>query len=68
MIAAMEIHGQLAEGKSFADYGINEDGSGTVIWEDGTMIPSSVKYVHQKDEHLHSAVAKVLGLRELDFE
>ena len=56
------------EGKSFGDYGLNEDGSGVVTWEDGTRVPSSVKYVHQKDEHLHSVVAKVLGLPEIEWE
>ena len=54
-------------GKGLTDYGLNEDGSGIVTWEDGTRVPSSVKYVHQKDEHLHSAVAKVLGLSEIGF-
>jgi len=56
------------EGKSFGDYGLNVDGSGAVTWEDGTRVPSSVKYVHQKDEHLHSVIAKVLGLPEIDFD
>ena len=56
------------EGKTFGDYGLNEDGSGAVTWEDGTRVPSSVKYVHQKDEHLHKAVAKVLGLPEIEWE
>ena len=56
------------EGKSFWDYGLNEDGSGIVIWEDGTRVPSSVKYVHQKDEHLHKAIAKVMGMPEIEFE
>ena len=55
------------ERKRFADYGLNEDGSGIVTWEDGTRVPSSVKYVHQKDAHLHSAVARVLELPEIDF-
>jgi len=55
------------EGKTFRDYGLNEDGSGAVTWEDGTRVPSSVKYVHQKDEHLHRAVARVLGLEEVEY-
>ena len=58
-------------GKSLEDYGLNADGSGRFAWreQDGTtrMIPSSVKYVHQKDEHLHRAVAKVMGLEEIPF-
>ena len=59
-------------GKSLEDYGLNADGSGKYLWlnADGTsvLIPSSVKYVHQKDEHLHKAVAKVLGLKEIPFD
>ena len=55
------------EGKTLADYGLNGDGSGAVIWDDGTRVPSSVKYVHQKDEHLHKAVARVLGLPDREF-
>ena len=53
------------EGKTFADYGINPDGSGKMTWGDGQVIPSSVKYVHQKDEHLHRVIMKVLGLEEI---
>ena len=56
------------EGKTFADYGLNGDGSGIVTWEDGTRVPSSVKYVHQKDEHLHSTVARVLDLPYIAWE
>lgn len=55
------------DGKHFEDYGLAADGSGTVIWEDGTAVPSSVKYVHQKDAHLHSVIAKVLDLPEFEF-
>ena len=55
------------EGKGLADYGLNPDGSGVFRWNDGEVIPSSVKYVHQKDEHLHKAIAKVLGLEYLPF-
>ena len=54
-------------GKGLADYGLNGDGSGVVLWNDGTRVPSSVKYVHQKDEHLHRAVAEVMGFREIPF-
>lgn len=55
------------EGKSLADYGLNPDGSGVFRWDDGEVIPSSVLYVHQKDEHLHKAIANVLGLEYLPF-
>ena len=56
------------KGKTLEDYGLCPDGSGKVRWENGEMVPSSVKYVHQKDEHLHRAVAQVLGLAEIPFE
>ena len=55
------------EGKTLADYGLEEDGRGRVRWEDGTEVLSSVNYVHQKDEHLHRAVAEVLGLEEVSI-
>ncbi len=55
------------EGKSLADYGLNPDGSGVFRWDDGEEIPSSVLYVHQKDEHLHKTIAHVLGLEYLPF-
>ncbi len=47
-------------GKNRTDYGLRADGSGTLRWEDGTELPSSVDYVHQKDEHLHAAVEEAL--------
>ncbi len=56
------------EGKSLEDYGLNPDGSGMFRWKDGEVIPSSVKYVHQKDEHLHKAIEKVLNLSYIPFE
>ena len=55
------------EGKRLVDYGLNPDGTGFFRWNDGNTIPSSVQYVHQKDAHLHSAIAKVLGLEYLPF-
>ena len=58
-------------GRTLTDYGLDADGSGKYQWvnEDGTstVIPSSVKYVHQKDKHLHRAVAGVLGLQEIQW-
>ena len=54
-------------GKGLTDYGLEADGSGKIAWGD-KMIPSSVKYVHQKDEHLHKAIAKVLDLPEIEFD
>jgi len=55
------------EGKTFADYGICPDGSGRILWKDGQEKPSSVKYVHQKDAHLHRVIMEVLGLKEIGF-
>ncbi len=48
------------EGKSLADYGLNPDGTGQVLWPDGEAVCSSVDYVYHKDEHFHRAVALVL--------
>ena len=48
------------DGKTYEDYGLNPDGTGTFRWPDGRIIPSSVNYVHQKDEHLHKVVAEVM--------
>lgn len=48
------------EGKCREDYGLRKDGSGWIRWTDGSVHPSSVDYVHQKDEHLHAVIAGVL--------
>ena len=56
------------EGKGLTDYGLKADGSGMFRWTDGEVIPSSVKWVHQKDAHLHRAVAETLGLPDIPFE
>ena len=48
-------------GKKLTDYGLRPDGIGQIRWEDGRMIPSSVNYVHQKDEHLHAVTEAVLS-------
>lgn len=55
------------EGKGLTDYGLREDGSGMFRWTDGEVIPSSVKWVHRKDEYLHRAVSETLGLQEIPF-
>ncbi len=55
------------EGKTLADYSLNPDGTGFFRWNDGEVIPSSVKYVHQKDEHFHKSVAEALQLPAIDF-
>ena len=48
-------------GKSIADYGLNPDGTGCILWPDGRRIYSSVNYVYQKDLHFHQAVAEALA-------
>ncbi len=48
-------------GKSLTDYGLAPDGSGKFFLPDGTWVYSSVDYVHQKDEHLHRAIAETLN-------
>ncbi len=50
------------EGKSITDYGLHPDGTGSILWPDGTRVWSSVNYVYQKDAHFHRAVARELGL------
>jgi CubicO group peptidase (beta-lactamase class C family) len=49
------------EGKTLEDYGLRADGTGEIRWTDGTSLPSSVNYVHQKDRHLHAAAERILG-------
>lgn len=49
-------------GKTLADYGLQEDGRGSIVWDDGTRVASSVNYVHQKDAHFHQAVMDTLEL------
>lgn len=48
------------EGKTIEDYGLRPDGTGEIRWTDGSVHPSSVNYVHQKDQHLHAAAEKTL--------
>lgn len=50
------------DGKSITDYGLKADGTGRLLWPDGTWIYSSVNYVYQKDAHFHQAVANEMGL------
>ena len=49
-------------GKTIMDYGLSVDGTGRLLWPDGTWIYSSVNYVYQKDAHFHQAVANEMGL------
>ena len=48
-------------GKSITDYGLNADGTGSLVWPDGREVWSSVNYVYQKDAHFHQAVAEALA-------
>lgn len=50
------------EGKRLTDYGLNPDGTGSILWPDGERIWSSVEYVHHKDRHFHQNVREALGL------
>ncbi len=47
-------------GERIEDYGLNADGTGTVLWPDGERVISSVQYVYLKDEHLHPVTEKIL--------
>ena len=49
-------------GRTLADYGLNPDGTGCILWPDGRRVQSSVDYVHHKDAHFHQAVMAELGL------
>ena len=48
------------DGKTVTDYGLNPDGTGTVLWPDGHTVFSSVDYVHQKDRHIHAVIQHIL--------
>ncbi len=50
-------------GKSITDYGLTPEGTGAILWPDGSRVWSSVNYVYQKDAHFHRAVANEMGLR-----
>ena len=47
-------------GETLGDYGLNADGTGTVLWPDGERVVSSVGYVYLKDMHMHCVTEKVL--------
>lgn len=49
--------------KTYADYGLNPDGTGQVDWPDGTRVWSSVNFAHHRDEHFHASLATAIGLR-----
>ena len=47
-------------GQTLRDFGLNGDGTGEVLWPDGSRVVSSVNYVYLKDAHLHSETEQVL--------
>lgn len=47
--------------KRLEDYGLQPDGVGKIRWTNGTLHPSSVNYVHQKDQHLHAVIDQILS-------
>lgn len=50
------------DGRCLTDYGLAPDGSGQILWPDGTLVNSSVNYVHQKDARLHTPIGQLLHL------
>ena len=48
------------EGETLRDFGLNEDGTGSVLWPDGERVLSSVQYVYLKDRHLHPVTERIL--------
>lgn len=51
-------------GVELSHYGLDEIGAGLVPWKDGRLVPSSAKYVYQKDACLHEPIVQrmhVLG-------
>ena len=43
--------------QSLKAFGLSADGTGCAPWPDGRLVPSSVRYVHFKDERLHAPIA-----------
>lgn len=56
------------QGKTLTDYGLAPDGRGLFHWAEGETVPSSVQYVHQKDDHLHRVIAEIMGWRMIPWE
>ena len=51
--------------ETLAPYGLEENGTGCVMWPDGQAVPSSVHYVHFKDAKLHAPIEA--RMRELGW-
>ena len=56
-------HGRVShitppQGVELAHYGLDDIGAGLIPWPDGRMVPSSAKYVYQKDACLHEPIVQ----------
>lgn len=56
-------HGRVShitppEGVELSRYGLDDIGAGLVPWKDGRLVPSSAKYVYQKDACLHEPIVQ----------
>ncbi|MBQ8617602.1 MAG: beta-lactamase family protein [Clostridia bacterium] len=56
-------HGRVShitppQGVELSHYGLNAVGAGLVPWPDGRPVPSSAKYVYQKDACLHEPIVQ----------
>ncbi|MBR5302635.1 MAG: beta-lactamase family protein [Clostridia bacterium] len=56
-------HGRVShitppKGVELARYGLDEIGAGLVPWTDGRLVPSSARYVYQKDTCLHEPIVQ----------
>lgn len=49
-------------GMNLTDFGLDAAGFGSLTWDDGRTVFSSVDYVHLKDARLHAPLAHMLGL------
>ena len=45
------------EGETIEDYGLADRGAGRILWSDGRLVPTSARYVYQKDACLHNPIA-----------
>lgn len=53
------------EGRTLADYGLDERGAGLIPWPDGRQVPTSARYVYLKDACLHEPI--VQRMRQLGW-
>lgn len=45
-----------ADSHTLQKYGLNGDGTGSILWPDGRRVSSSARYVHFKDIRLHAPI------------